>query len=115
MSDIFKSKNYLFGEYEVISSDRQPCPVCGHPTGDCIPEGHEEPVVAFSQVRTENNDTIRLVLVKEDVYITKQVSPYATSRILSLIKKILFEAYSVIAIIDKINRLTIVSIFLVRI
>ena len=83
MSDVFRSSDYLYGDIPISRADREPCVVCGHPTGDCIPEGHEEPVVAFSQVRTENNDTIRLVLVKEDVYITKQVSPYATSRILA--------------------------------
>ena len=83
MSDIFRSDNYLFGEYRIVKADRQPCVVCGHTTGDCKPEHVEEPFIAFADTNIENVDTTQLVLVKEDVYVDKQISPYATARVLA--------------------------------
>ena len=83
MSDIFRSSEYLFGEYRYLEADRSPCPVCGHATGDCKPPEQEHPDIAFASSNIENVDTTQLVLVKEDVYINKPVSTYATARVLA--------------------------------
>jgi hypothetical protein len=83
MSDIFRSDDYLFGEYRFIKADREPCPVCGHSTGDCSPDSIDNPHLAFADTKIENVDTTQLVLVNEDVYVDKPVSPYATARVLA--------------------------------
>lgn len=83
MSDIFRSDNYLFGEYRLVGADRLPCPVCGHPTGDCTPDSVDDPHPAFSDTKIPNVDTTQFVLVNEDVYVDKPVSPYATARVLA--------------------------------
>ena len=83
MSDIFRSDNYLFGEYRFLKADSNPCPVCGHPTGNCTPDSVDNPNVAFAESKTHNVDSTQFVLVDEDVYINKPVSPYATARVLA--------------------------------
>lgn len=83
MSDIFRSDNYLFGEYRFLKADSNPCPVCGHPTGNCTPDTVDNPSVTFADTKTNNVDSTQFVLVNEDVYIDKPVSPYATARVLA--------------------------------
>ena len=83
MSDIFRSDNYLFGEYRFLKADSNPCPVCGHPTGDCTPDVAENTDVAFAGTNAPNVDSTLMVLVHEDVYVTKPVSPYATAKVLA--------------------------------
>jgi len=38
------SDEYLYGDYRILRADRMPCPVCGHPTGDCKPHQQESPI-----------------------------------------------------------------------
>lgn len=83
MSDIFRSDNYLFGEYRFLAAESNPCPVCGHPTGNCTPETDSNPDVAFAETKKENVDSTLMVLVHEDVYVDKPVSPYANARVLA--------------------------------
>jgi hypothetical protein len=83
MSDIFRSDNYLFGEYRFLKADSNPCPVCGHPTGNCTPDSVDNLDVAFAESKTHNVDSTQFVLVDEDVYIDKPVSPYATAKVLA--------------------------------
>lgn len=83
MSDIFRSDNYLFGEYQFLKADSNPCPVCGHPTGNCTPDSVDNPDVTFGDTKINNVDSTQFVLVEEDVYIDKPVSPYATAKVLA--------------------------------
>ena len=56
-------RSYMLNGIEVLSADRGPCPVCGHPTGDCVGAG-EKPVI-------HNSPTFFL---EKDVYEQKAIT-----------------------------------------
>ena len=35
MSFYYQNTSYALGNIPVTMADRKPCPICGHPTGDC--------------------------------------------------------------------------------
>ena len=75
------SLNYRVGNIEVSPADRKPCPVCGHPTGDC--SGESEPpkkIAGFNQI--ESLKATQTVLVEEDIYENRQLTQFATIRVL---------------------------------
>lgn len=55
--------SYLVGGFQVSGADRQPCPVCGHPTGDCV-GSEDKPLI-------HNSPTF---FVEKDVYEEKQLT-----------------------------------------
>lgn len=87
MSDLFKDPNFFRSNenYEilqdgvhVLKADRSPCPVCGHPSGDCVPDGNVSPKIAFGDSTTKIsslNDTQR-ILVEEDLFEDRQITPF---------------------------------------
>jgi hypothetical protein len=84
---VFYKNNFLrpysIGDNIKISpADRQPCPVCGHPTGDCVGESTAEPdhIIGFG-VEEPNPDAQQFV-VKEDVYVERQLTPTTKTRVL---------------------------------
>lgn len=66
---------------EILRADRQPCPVCGHPTGDCVgdspPPSHIAGAGLFPSFRHEE-----MIKVNEDVYEEILVSEFTTMRVL---------------------------------
>ena len=58
---------YIYGDYRILRADRQPCVVCGHPTGDCnsgVPHSFDSIVGPglFQSLDTEHK-----IMVEEDV------------------------------------------------
>ncbi len=82
MSDIFRNNDYVLGNIPITKADRQPCFVCGHPTGDCKPEHQEEPYIAFTSTVIQTMKEQQLVLVKETVYGERQISPFTKAKVI---------------------------------
>lgn len=83
MSDIFRSGDYVYGDIPITRATREPCIVCGHPTGDCKPDEHEEPLhIAFADSVIETMKEQQLVLVEETVYGERQISPFTKARVI---------------------------------
>lgn len=67
------------GEIEVSMADRKPCPVCGHPTGDCTGPKDETPNINLPK-RVVGIDP--MVLCEVDVMEDRQITPYTKARVL---------------------------------
>lgn len=75
--------------YEKISHDisilratREPCLVCGHPTGDCDGEtGPPEKIVGLTGV-IESLKESQTMLVENDIYENRQITPFTNARVI---------------------------------
>lgn len=66
----------------ILRATRQPCPVCGHPTGDCDGEsGPPEKIVGLTGV-IESLKESQTVLVENDIYEERQISPFTKARVI---------------------------------
>lgn len=84
MSDLFNDPNFNLHEANSshLRADRQPCPVCGHPTGDCAGDVIK-PSILFSSP-SEQLDSLKSsqkILVEEDIYQERQISSYASIKV----------------------------------
>lgn len=59
---------------KVSSATRQPCPVCGHPTGDCAGESGP-PEKIFGYDTNSTLDQHLTFLVEEDYYESREIAP----------------------------------------
>jgi len=79
----FHNKNKLFGEFDILRAERTPCPVCGHPTGDCTDDKSLKPDhILGEDLQNETLKYDKVILVEEDVYETNQITPFTTKRVL---------------------------------
>lgn len=78
--------DYLFGDLRVLRADRQPCIVCGHPTGDCRPEDHPEQIKLFGLGLFPSLDNEQMFTVMEDVYEERQITPLHSGKVLKFKK-----------------------------
>lgn len=82
MSDIFRTtggSNYdalggrrVFDDTVILDADRQPCIVCGHPTGDC--SGDSEPpvhIAGYGDVPSLRDK--QTFTVEEDIYYEREL------------------------------------------
>lgn len=69
------------GDYVISMADRQPCPVCGHPTGDCAGSS-EKPDHIWGLGAVPSMEKNQTFLVEEDIYEERQITPYTKSRVL---------------------------------
>lgn len=67
-----------FGDITISGADRQPCPVCGHPTGDCAGSS-DLPNTKLPQQIVGSEPQ---VLVEEDITEERQITPYTKTRVL---------------------------------
>jgi hypothetical protein len=62
------------GELKYYRATRKPCPVCGHPTGDCT--GESEPLKEIWGYNTGSSfDLNQTFLIQEDFYEQREVGP----------------------------------------
>ena len=85
----FRSQNFIdyrnpvriFNDTYLVSAERGPCPVCGHPTGDC--KGTTPPPkVIFGQGSSETLSSTQTILVEEDIYEEKQITNFHKAKVL---------------------------------
>lgn len=85
MSDTFRSQDTVFG-IPILRAGRDACPVCQHPTGDCIEHDDYEPVginhIAFTDSTIETMKDVQTVLVEEDIYEDRQITPFTKTRVI---------------------------------
>lgn len=87
MSDIFRDPNLSWrpidhrrddegGPY--LRADREPCIICGHPTGDCGGASDSRPTIAFADESTtpESLRPSAKILVEQDVFEERQITPF---------------------------------------
>lgn len=66
----------------ILRATREPCPVCGHPTGDCSGEdGPPQKIVGLTGV-IESLKEIQTVLVEEDIYEERQITPFTKAKVI---------------------------------
>ncbi len=71
----------IYGDIELHRADRQPCVVCGHPTGDCSSHEVQLPKVLLGVGVYETLKQEEMVPVEEDVYEDRWISPFTKVRI----------------------------------
>lgn len=81
-NDFLRPNAYMIGDnIKVVPADRLPCPVCGHPTGDCTGDsGEPDHIIGFGP--DAPNPDAQQYLVKEDVYVEKDLTPSIKTRVL---------------------------------
>lgn len=83
MDEIYEGAfpEYLMPEVRLSKATREPCPVCGHPTGDCAGELPAPQRILGDNIPTKPTAP-PTVLVPEDIYEERQITPYTRSRVL---------------------------------
>jgi len=71
----------IFDDTYLVPAERGPCPVCGHPTGDCVGTT-PPPKVIFGQGSSETLSSTQTILVEEDIYEERQITPFHTAKVL---------------------------------
>ncbi len=71
----------IYDDVYLLESKREPCIVCGHPTGDCSGEsGPPKNIAGFGT--TESLIDEQTFLVEEDIYEDRQITPFTKIRVL---------------------------------
>lgn len=71
----------IFNDTTSIGASRQPCIVCGHPTGDCAGESGP-PIIIFGQGSSDSLIDTQTILVEEDIFEEKQITPFTRAKVL---------------------------------
>jgi hypothetical protein len=74
--------SYGIDGIRILPADRQPCPVCGHPTGDCATTEKDTPVRIIGFETDLEGKEVPLHYVEEEVWEEKQITPYTKARVL---------------------------------
>lgn len=75
-------QSYKIGDnINVVRAERSPCPVCGHPSGDCVGEsGKPDHIAGFNSIDSlKNNQTF---VVEQDILVEKQLTPTTKTQVL---------------------------------
>lgn len=73
---------YLFGDIKILKADRLPCPVCGHPTGDCIPQDHKPTTKLFGIGLFPSVDNEQMFTIERDIYEEQEILPNQTVNVI---------------------------------
>jgi hypothetical protein len=66
----------------ILRATREPCLVCGHPTGDCDGEtGPPQKIVGLGNV-IESLKELQTVLVEENIYEERQITPFTKAKVI---------------------------------
>jgi hypothetical protein len=75
-------QSYGIDGIRVSPADRQPCPVCGHPTGDCVSSESNPPARIIGFATDLQGNEVPLHFVEEEVWEERQITPYTKARVL---------------------------------
>lgn len=73
-------QEFLYGDIRIVRADREPCPVCNHPTGDCTDGAVPDHIVLYGTV--PSMDSSQDFLVEEDVIGYRQITPFTKARVI---------------------------------
>jgi hypothetical protein len=71
-----------FDDVSFLGADRQPCLICGHPTGDCsgdAPVLQNKMIAGFGVRGLESRISF---LVEEDIFEERQITPFTKAKVL---------------------------------
>lgn len=72
---------YIYGDIEILRATGEPCIVCGHLTGGCVPEGHKPPEKLLGLGLFQSIDEKQTFRVMEDYFVPQEVSPGVFAKI----------------------------------
>ncbi len=75
-------RRHLFDNVFISTVDRSPCPVCGHPTGDCSDGGKPPTGIIGETLTITSLLSLQTFYVEEDIYEERQVTPFNKIRVL---------------------------------
>jgi len=68
-------------DVSILRATRQPCPVCGHPTGDCTGE-NDAPETIWGYNTNSSFDLNQTFIIQEDYFEQREVGPNLFVKIL---------------------------------
>ena len=74
-----QQNSFVLGNIPVTKADRQPCPVCGHPTGDCSSGDVDLPNIQLPKVLIGSEP---MMLVEQDITEERAITPYTKAQVL---------------------------------
>jgi hypothetical protein len=78
----FRNDDVVLGGIPIIRADRQTCPVCKHPTGDCTTDTAAPIHIAFTDSVIETLKESQTILVEENVYEDRQITPFTKTTVI---------------------------------
>lgn len=73
----------LWNDVYILRATRQPCPVCGHPTGDCEGDLEFPKKIAGMTDVIETIKEKQTVLVEEDIFEERQITPFTKAKVIA--------------------------------
>lgn len=80
--DLSVDKEYIYGDIEITRASREPCLVCGHPTGDCSDDSAAPHHIFGADSVIQTVKSSQMILVEETIYGEKQISPFTTAKVI---------------------------------
>jgi hypothetical protein len=74
------NSEYLFDGISIVRANRMPCPVCGHPTGDCATD-NSKPNHIIGVGVFKSLDKKLEVTVENDIYEERQINQFYKARV----------------------------------
>ena len=67
--------DWLYNDIRILRNERGPCPVCGHPTGDCAPEETTNPFDHLFGIGIFGSiDNKQTFMLRDDVFVEEEVT-----------------------------------------
>lgn len=79
--DMYGRSRNLFDNVTILSADRGPCLVCGHPTGDCS-SGDTSHTKISGFGLSDGLKVVQTYLVEEDILEERQITPNIKTKVL---------------------------------
>ena len=79
---MFGDEEYVLGDIPLLRASREPCIICGHPTGDCHDTGSRPPIRIIGAEFGSQRKKEPGVLVEEDMYEDVWLTPYTMTTVL---------------------------------
>ncbi len=72
-----------FPDGYILHAVREPCPVCGHPTGDCAGDDDApHRIVGWGEESPNGMKQVQMIYLEEDVWEDRQITPGRMTKIL---------------------------------
>jgi hypothetical protein len=71
-----------FSEGYILHADREPCPICGHPTGDCVGSLEAPDTLTGWKDSPEGMRQVQMIFLEEDVWEERQITAGRKTKIL---------------------------------
>lgn len=79
---MFGDEEYVLGDVRLLRASREPCIVCGHPTGDCDDNKSRPPIRILGEQFAPIGGKQPGILVEEDLYEEVWLTPYTRTTVL---------------------------------